>query len=876
MEKFISVIIMKNFLSKKKKSLILSAITLGCSLFNFQAYAMENVVIENNGKKIFDVQYYGKDDKTDLLAKLFGGEEKTVLVLNHNLSPEIKAGLNNAFMWWAEIIGPGANMNQPVQYFVGTYDVQNADAESVSMLNGEILSSPNFLREIIQSGKTLKTFSNLTDDNEIAEILNGEVAFGFIRIGKNLGIDDKDGNFGWANYPYFAYPIAQAMRNIEITPVMFHEIGHSLGFLSMRDVNPFDMTIIDDDKTEHEIFIFNKDADDPKSFNAHLRNKFGKKVEAGMWILTPEIFESDEFKKLYKEKSDGKILNDNEVFLVDDTYMGEKVKRNGKVYLYFEGENVSDALDGKTFERADGTKISGIPINLWEEYQPEFSHSDLSRSMMSHHNYRSYNNFMEAELAVLQDLGYKIDRKNFYGKSVYRDNLTFVNDNIFSARENGKYIDGYNTSTLGVGLHVYGSNNNIIQRGNIFTKGYGAVGIRVDGLKNKITLDKNSEIHSDGDYGTGILIAYGKNHEVNVDGTVTAYGLHGDAVHFDFGANSMGANTEYRGSFIRYIRRLSEGQPAIVKNVGLNEIVIGDEDFSFTDFENGDFDDAMADTLNVSGKLFADSSKEGRAIYVEEEAFVKNININSGAEINGDIVSDWKKFNAEEYGIFDKETKIKYRVEVDDKDGKPIYDSKGNKKTRQKNSVAEPLMIQYKDGKYLYTEYIPELVTNLNFNSDLNFSQKISGNDNIKINVNGGTLNFNGGTADVVNVNVANGAKVIDGNFTVNDMSAKLSEVFDDDTTGKFFNHGTISAANKDFTINGDLISDGTLQIQNGKKFIVNGTADLTNTKIELLDAEKNLSTKILTADKIICENVKIPYNYKLEIVGNDLILTRS
>ena len=107
-------------------------------------------------------------------------------------------------------------------------------------------------------------------------------------------------------------------------------------------------------------------------------------------------------------------------------------------------------------------------------------------------------------------------------------------------------------------------------------------------------------------------------------------------------------------------------------------------------------------------------------------------------------------------------------------------------------------------------------------------------------------------------------------------MSEKIVEDFNDDTTGKFYNHGTISAANNDFTINGDLISDGTLQIQNGKKFIVNGIADLTNSQIEVIDAVKNSSTKILTADKIVCENVKIPYNYKLEIVGNDLILTRS
>lgn len=114
----------------------------------------------------------------------------------------------------------------------------------------------------------------------------------------------------------------------------------------------------------------------------------------------------------------------------------------------------------------------------------------------------------------------------------------------------------------------------------------------------------------------------------------------------------------------------------------------------------------------------------------------------------------------------------------------------------------------------------------------------------------------------------------IDGLFTVNDMTNKIAENLSDATTGKFFNHGTISAANEDFTINGDLISDGTLQIQNGKIFVVNGTADLTNTKIEILDAEKNVPIKILSAKKIICENVKILNNAKIEIIGNDLFVT--
>lgn len=840
-----------------KKSVILSAIALGFSFFNFHANAMESFFIESsNGKKIFNVQYYGVEDKNEKLAEFFGGDNKKFHTLSYNLSENIKLGLNNAFQWWADILGYGANINQPVQYFIGTYDKVNADAQGVSLIDGKNFENPNLVQEIIQNGKTVKTFSDLTDENQIEDMDKGEVAFGYIRIGENLGINDNDGNFGWVNNSYYAHPVAQSMRNIEITPVMFHEIGHSLGFLTDREENPLGLEIYDKNKDAHKIYIFGDNANNEKSFANHLRDQFGNKAEDGKWILTPEIFESENFKNAYKKESGGKILTADEVFFVDDIHMFSDNKRNGKVYLYFEGDNVSEVLDGKTFMRADGEQITGIPINLWEQYEPEFSHSDLSRSMMSHQNYRSYNNFLEAELAMLQDIGYNIDRRNFYGKSIYNDNLNFVNWQNYTACENGTYLDGYNYTNLGVGLHVYGSNNSVIQRGHILTKGYAGVGIRVDGLNDKITVNKNTEIHADGEYGMGILIAYGKNHEINVDGVVTADGLRGDAIHFEFGANSMGATTEYRGSYIRYVRKLSEGQPAIVKNIGLNDIIHRYEDFSFTDLNGGDFNDAMADNLNISGKISADSDNEGRAIYIAEESFVKNININSGAEIDGDIISFWKKFDAQDYGIFDKETKISYR-----------------RKNKTKKSVAEPLMIQYKNKKYLYKEYIPDLVTNLNFNSNFNFSRNILGEDNIKINVNGGTFNFSG-DADVVCVNVSQNAKIVDGNFTVNNMDKKIAKDFSDDSAGKFINHGTIFAKNNDFIINGDFISDGILQFQNNNKIVVSGTADLNNSTIEIFNAQKNIPITILTADNISCDNIKIPDNCKIEIVENNLILT--
>ena len=129
---------------------------------------------------------------------------------------------------------------------------------------------------------------------------------------------------------------------------------------------------------------------------------------------------------------------------------------------------------------------------------------------MSHQRYRSYVNFMEAELAVLQDMGYKIDRRNFYGRSIYNDGLTLTNYHGFSKRENGEYVDGYNSSTFGIGLHIYGSNNNITQAGNVFSNGAGGVGIRVDGINNTITVPKYTEIHADGSDSASVLVAYGK------------------------------------------------------------------------------------------------------------------------------------------------------------------------------------------------------------------------------------------------------------------------------------------------------------------------------------------------------------------------------
>lgn len=78
----------------------------------------------------------------------------------------------------------------------------------------------------------------------------------------------------------------------------------------------------------------------------------------------------------------------------------------------------------------------------------------------------------------------------------------------------------------------------------------------MDGLSNALNIAKNIEIHSDGYRGKGVLVAYGRNHNINQEGTVTATGEGGVATEFNFGSSSNGATDEYRGSYIRYERKV--------------------------------------------------------------------------------------------------------------------------------------------------------------------------------------------------------------------------------------------------------------------------------------------------------------------------------
>ena len=254
---------------------------------------------------------------------------------------------------------------------------------------------------------------------------------------------------------------------------------------------------------------------------------------------------------------------------------------------------------------------------------------------------------------------------------------------------------------------------------------------------------------------------------------------------------------------------ISEGSEQIV-NVSENIFTTGNA----VEFN----DKAFVENFNLSSVL-----RGGKyAIYIGEDSFVRNINLNAGAQLEGDIFSEWSMGDT--------------------------YDS--------------------------------ERVTNLNFNTDIEYGGNISGANNMKIYITGGTTKFSG-AANVLSVDVGLGAKLFGGTFNLNEQSG-------DSTAGTFINHGTIGAGspNTNLVINGNLISDGVLQKVSGGSagsIIVNGHANVEGSTVTTDSLLPNETATVLVAESI-SGNIKNPAGNPVqisgmltatgEIVGNTLTVT--
>jgi len=223
-------------------------------------------------------------------------------------------------------------------------------------------------------------------------------------------------------------------------------------------------------------------------------------------------------------------------------------------------------------------------------------HLALDPLLITLEEFRNYPFLTELELAIMQDLGYDIDRSKFFGRSFYQDgnmgDPVIVNNNGFNS-----------TATYGVGLHVKANQLNILQNVDLISEGAGGAGIRIDGRNNLVTIGQNVNIAANGDFGAGVVVSNGTGnvlvHRGSIEAGSTTTDQEGTGILIGFGPNGI-----------------AFGQNRTSASLG--------------------FRDYLVDRLDISGSI----SAGGNAIVIDSTAAVREINIMAGAQITGNIVSD--------------------------------------------------------------------------------------------------------------------------------------------------------------------------------------------------------------------------------------------
>ncbi|WP_022728387.1 autotransporter outer membrane beta-barrel domain-containing protein [Fodinicurvata sediminis] len=536
------------------------------------------IVRDSDGRAVFEVRIFDDGDG------VFLEDDDDISEASWNLTDSPKDDIVDqkdeviaAIKQWAEILDPLPG-RLPAVINVGTYDGEmNAfgDSPLTEAGEGRLLTR---LQRVLQGRNP--------GDNDFS--YDGVMAF---------GSEDGTGD-AFPIRPDGPSPLPTGADGFQLYGVVFHELAHALGVMTAAEGGE-----VDDGVEIGEVAYFLDEG--LTLWEAGLRDSNGNPARPGQFVRCDldDCYQGGEW-----EDEDATDPFD----LTDDTERGRDMG-------YVTGPHIREVMDGS---------LPGVPVRLGGPFSNiddnYMSHSELERSLMSHQQYRNYNTFMEAELAALQDMGYEIDRRNFFGRSIYGSGLDIVNRNGYFRRNASgtAYLPGqYNRATMGLGLHIYGSNNRVVQVADLLTRGAGAAGVRVDGEGNRLVIDSGTRVHALGTNGRGVMFAYGKGHELIQRGEVEGRDI---GVSFDFGGNMMGDDLEKHGSYI-----FRQG-----------EISYDVDEELFPDELKGPLVESYDLTGRVAGKR--------AAIYISDTALVKQINVMRGARIQGDILSEYDEADGDD------------------------------------------------------------------------------------------------------------------------------------------------------------------------------------------------------------------------------------
>ncbi|MDO4921616.1 MAG: autotransporter outer membrane beta-barrel domain-containing protein [Phascolarctobacterium sp.] len=551
------------------------------------------------------------------------------LLLGCHLALPVCCAADEDYTWQFNTSSANADVYGPFKLIY----LQKGD--SIAILNGQTVTENMVIEDDIPADSAIPSLVLPAALKYYGELLGENAADGSIPIYVAFSSQDDylaafSTNLGDANGPIYQALAAQGNGNPSDTFIIYNTNGDLNAYDLPRAANIYSASDIFK-TTLHElthslgmadVVVKTSDgeykwSDTLNSYSQHLYDIYGTQAKGGQRIVIT--------------KTPAESQKDENIFYI--CAPGTDVKEIKSVT--FHGENV-DAL----------TNGEGIPIlgALTRAANPKeylsngssLSHNNLAISYCNYGALTTSSMITELDLAMLQDMGYKIDRSKYFGKSY----LQYGGDGKTSSAVNEKNFTS--DRMLAVGTHIYRNNLKLTQKGDIviapqnpqdFFSSLAGCGVMISGANNTVNIPQSTNISVSGAAGAGIGVNYGANNTINIAGSIKADGYDGIGLLIASGYENYFSEEAF------YSTRIVDGDdPDYLASVKAQwaELAANNAELQkITEQSIEDNKGFSVEQLNITGSLEGDRA----AIYVTETNFIKEINVMGQGQIIGDITS---------------------------------------------------------------------------------------------------------------------------------------------------------------------------------------------------------------------------------------------